>query len=161
MFLRVLGLDCYTNSLRLVYFDKTVDTHTCILCLLLCQRTIRLKWDNENTHLFFSTLKRALASFRLFSLVFRLIQNSTAKSSTNFLFMSLGSLQKSAFSLKLHGHCIHTKGVIHEYNISCSTTRFTIWCNATQWIHWKILFFVRSKRKDAKARNSQFNCTYI
>lgn len=51
----------------------------------------------KSTHLFFSTLKRALASFRLFSLVFKLMQNSTANSSTNFLFISLGSLQEGDY----------------------------------------------------------------
>ena len=46
------------------------------------------------THLFFSTLKRVLASFLRLSLVFMLIQNSTANSSTNFLFINRRSLMK-------------------------------------------------------------------
>ena len=48
---------------------------------------------HTHTHLFLSTLKSARASFLRLALVFILMQNSTAKSSTNFLFISRGSLE--------------------------------------------------------------------
>ena len=51
-------------------------------------------------YLFLSTLNSALASFFLLALVFIDIQNSTANSSTNFLFIKVGNLRKINNNMK-------------------------------------------------------------
>ena len=55
---------------------------------------------HSDNYLFLSTLNSALASFFLLALVFIDIQNSTANSSTNFLFIKVGNLRKINTNMK-------------------------------------------------------------
>ena len=64
------------------------------------QYNINVHSDNF-FYLFLSTLNSALASFFLLAFVFMDIQNSTANSSTNFLFIKVGNLRKINTNVKI------------------------------------------------------------
>ena len=65
-------------------------------------------------YLFLSTLNSALASFFLLALVFMDIQNSTANSSTNFLFIKVGNLRKINTDMKF-SHKIDKNSILISF----------------------------------------------